>query len=110
MTLADIKRLALSPEVESIEIMWDKIDSDPSYREDFETTVQTVVNSVAGLEFVYNHITNGQSIHVPDEPSPLSPAELLEAKHMVEDELFAAYQMVDLWDRYRAVNTAINNI
>lgn len=109
MTLEQIKREALTSG-EQIEIMWDKIDSDPTFREDFEQSLQLVLNSVPGLEYIYNHLNAGKSIVDPSQGTPLSFDEIEQAKTAVEDELFAAYQMVDVWDRYRGVNQVINNI
>lgn len=109
MSLEQLKRDALTCN-EQIEIMWDKLDSDIRYREDFEQSLQIVVNSVHGLEYIYKHLTSGNRVDVPDEQTSLSRDEVEEAIEAVEDELFAAYQMVDVWDRYRAVNQVINNI
>lgn len=109
MSLEQLKREALTSD-EQIEIMWDKLDSDIRYRKDFEQSLQLVVNSVQGLEYIYKHLTSGNRVDLPDEPTTLTNEEVAEAIEAVEDELFAAYQMVDVWDRYRAVNQVINNI
>lgn len=109
MTLEQIKREALTSH-EQIEIMWDKLDSDPKYREEFEHAMQLVVNSVQGLEFIYNHLNSGKNIVEPSKDTNLSYDDIERAKEAVEDELFAAYQMVDVWDRYRGVQSVLNNI
>lgn len=109
MSLEQIKREALTSD-EQIEIMWDKLDSDPRYREEFEQALQSVVKSVDGLEFVYKHLNSGKNIIDPEQDTHLTYDDIELAKTAIEDELFAAYQMVDVWDRYRAVNNVINNI
>lgn len=109
MTLEQIKREALTGQ-EYIEIMWDKLDSDAHFREDFEKSLQVVVNSVEGLEFIYKHLMANKNIVDPEQDSTLTYEDVEAAKAAVEDELFAAYQIVDVWDRYRAVQNVINNI
>lgn len=109
MTLEQLKLEALSS-TDQIEIMWDKLDSDPKYREEFEHALQMVMNSVQGLEFIYNHLNSGKNLVEPDKDTNLSYEDIELAKEAIEDELLTAYQMVDVWDRYRGVQIVINNI
>ena len=105
MTLDEIKEIAYTfPE--QIEICWDKLDSDPKYKNDFESVVSNALKMLPELEGIYTKLTNGQNVVIrefPNEDTSLNHEQKEEYISLVEEELFAGYQMQLMWDTYKKV-------
>lgn len=107
MSLAEIRHIA-ETFPEQIEICWDKLDEDPKYKEDFERLVSQSLKMIPAIEGIYTKLTNGESVIIEGEASSLDPEQIEEYKEMVEQELFAGYQMQVMWDTYQKVKNVIN--
>jgi hypothetical protein len=107
MTLEEIKHIAIN-HPEQIEICWDKIDSDPKYKQDFEDIVTKSLTMLPMIESIYLKLVAGESVAFEGESTSLDPADIQEYKDIVEDELFSGYQMLDMYSRYLAVQNVIN--
>ena len=110
MTLAEIKqeaRLAAG----DLEVVWEKIDSDPMYKADFERILADCERLVPEIESLYLKLQAREHIFSEDETTTISPQERDVFMDRLEDELFASYQVLDLWDRYKLVKsiTALDN-
>lgn len=93
MNLADIRQEARKA-ASDIEIQWDRIDSDPFYKADFEGTIRMAIEAIPQIEHAWTLLQ--------DTPEDWDKRELMLG--LVEEELFASYQIQDLWDRYQQVN------
>jgi hypothetical protein len=102
MSLQEIKEFAFR-HPEQIEICWDKLDSDPKYKEDFETVVTSTLGLLPEIEVIYEKLISGENIVVEGESTSLDPLEREDYRNMVEEELFAGYQMLRMWDTYKKV-------
>ena len=107
MTLEEIKHIAFS-HPDQIEINWDKLDSDPKYKQDFEDIVSKSLMMLPTIESIYLKLSAGESVTFEGESTSLEPAQIEEYKDIVEDELFSGYQMLDMYSRYLAVQNVIN--
>ena len=106
MTLEEIKHIAFS-HPDQLEINWDKLDSDPKYKQDFEDIVSKSLMMLPTIESIYLKLTAGESVTFEGESTSLEPAQIEEYKDIVEDELFSGYQMLDMYSRYLAVENVI---
>ena len=109
MTLDEIKNIART-HPDQIEINWVKIESDPKYRKDFEAVVTKALMLLPGIETIHSKLTEGESIIFEGEFTSLNPVQVEEYKELVEEELFCAYQMQEMWNRYQAVMNLVNSI
>ena len=109
MTLDEIKHIART-HPDQIEINWVKIESDPKYRKDFEDVVSKALMLLPGIEIIHSKLTEGESVTFEGESTSLNPAQVEEYKELVEEELFCAYQMQEMWNRYQAVMDLVNSI
>jgi len=107
MSLVQLKQVAREHAGE-INIDWESLDTDPHRRAQFESVLKTVLNGLPALEQLYNKLDNGESISVPNATSPLGYEELEQHKSNVADELFDSYRVVDIYNRYTAINNVIN--
>ena len=94
MTLAQLKDEAIK--VNDIEIQWDKLAEDEKYRNDFVHTLSVVEAGIPGLEFIYQQLTAGQIEHEGVTTDTLADA--------CADELFAAYQLAEVYHRYKMIS------
>ena len=107
MTLDEIKHIAVTfPE--QIEINWDKIDEDPTYRQEFEQVVSTALKTLPMLEDIHRRLSTGTHAVFDTQFTTINPAGVAEYLDAVEEELFAAYQMGVMWDAYQKVQNVIN--
>ena len=111
MNLADIKRYAQSTAAQDLQVQWEMLDSDPSYREDFERVLTECERLVPEIEQLYVRLQDRKNIFDDTVPTQISPEEREEFLERLEDELFASYQVLDLWERYKLVSsiTAVSN-
>jgi hypothetical protein len=109
MTLEDIRHDALTNK-DQLEIMWDKLDSNPEYEDEFKFSLETVTETIPELESIYMKLTSGKNVTFPAPyRTALSYDEIEMYTELVADELFAAYQMADLYDRYKKVKDVIKS-
>jgi len=106
MTLEEIKHIAIN-HPDQLEINWDKLDSDPKYKQDFEDIVSKSLMMLPTIESIYLKLSAGESVTFEGESTSLEPAQIEEYKDIVEDELFSGYQMLDMYSRYLAVENVI---
>jgi hypothetical protein len=109
MNLAEIKHIA-ETFPEQIEICWVKIESDPKYRKDFEKVVTKALEFLPELENIHTRLTTGKHAVYDTQFTTLNPAMVEEYLDKVEEELFAGYQMQEMWNRYQAVMNLVNSI
>lgn len=107
MNLQELKEIAYN-HPQQIEICWDKIDEDPRYREEFEHVVRNTLDLLPGIETIYSKLIEGESVLFQGESTSLHPAQVEEYKELVEEELFAGYQMLRMWETYQKVQNVIN--
>jgi len=110
VTLAELKqeaRLAAG----DLEVQWEMLDSDPSYREDFERILAECERLVPEIEQLYIRLQDRKNIFFPDQETTITFEEREQFLDRLEDELFASYQVMDLWERYKLVTsiTALDN-
>jgi hypothetical protein len=110
MTLAELKQEARLAAVD-LEVQWEKLDSDPSYREDFERILAECERLVPEIEQLYIRLQDRKNIFFPDQETTITYEERELFLDRLEDELFASYQVMDLWERYQLVKniTALDN-
>jgi len=106
MTLEEIKEIAIN-HPDQLEINWDKLDSDPKYKQDFEDIVSKSLLMLPTIESIYLKLTAGESVTFEGQSTSLAPEDIEEYKEIVEDELFSGYQMLDMYARYLAVENVI---
>lgn len=104
MELNDIKKMALES-AKNLEIQWDVLESDPLYTKQFERVLQESQVMMPDLEQVYMHLREGKSVLNPDETSSISYEEREKYMQIFEDQLFAGYQLQDLWERYTLIKS-----
>ena len=106
MRLEEIKEIAIN-HPDQLEINWDKLDSDPKYKQDFEDIVSKSLLMLPTIESIYLKLTAGESVTFESESTSLDPEDVERYKDIVEDELFNGYQMLDMYTRYLAVENVI---
>lgn len=104
--LDEIRKLALD-DPEQIEVCWDKIDNDPKYKEEFEEVVSSTLGLMPMLEQIHTKLSNGQSVMFEGEQTPLTVKQIDEYKDLIENELFAGYQMAYMWYKYEKVKEIV---
>ena len=104
--LQEIRELAIN-DPEQIQICWDKLDSDPKYKEEFEEVVWRTLALMPMLEEMHTKLTNGQSVMFEGEETPLNLKQIDEYKDLLENELFAGYQMALMWYKYEKVKEIV---
>ena len=102
MTLQEIRHIAYT-HPEQIEICWDKLDEDVEYQEQFEEVVTNALQMLPDLESLYIKLTSGKHVTMPDQHTTLPHDDVEMYTELVEEELFAAYQMEAMWDAYKKV-------
>ena len=107
LSIVQLKQVAREQANEMF-IDWESLDADSHSRDEFESVLKTVLQGVPALEQLYNKLNNGESISVPNATSPLGYEELAQHKANVADELFDSYRIVDIYNRYTAINNVIN--
>ena len=103
--LQEISQLAID-DPDQIQICWDKLDSDPKYKEEFEEVVWKSLGLMPMLEEMHTKLSNGESITFGGE-SPLSVEQIEEYKDLIENELYAGYQMAYMWYKYEKVKEIV---
>ena len=104
--LQEIQQLAID-DPEQIEICWDKLDSDLKYKEEFEEVVWKTLGLMPMLEEMHTKLTKGESVAFSGEDTPLTPEQIDEYKDLIENELYAGYQMALMWYKYEKVKEIV---
>ena len=104
--LQEIQQLAID-DPEQIEICWDKLDSDLKYKEEFEEVVWKTLGLMPMLEEMHTKLTKGESVAFSGEDTPLTPEQIDEYKDLIENELYAGYQMAFMWYKYEKVKEIV---
>lgn len=105
MTLAELRTEATKHN--PIEIQWDMLESDVTHAQEFMNACELVKRSIGSLENIYQKLTTGKSVTVEGEDSPLRFEDVQNYTDACADELFAAYQILDVYDRYMAINNVM---
>jgi hypothetical protein len=90
----------------AIDISWDKLEN-PLYRRDFERTLQRASLLVPDLEGLYEKLSNGESVLLPDEPTSLGFEDTEKYLDLVAEELFNGYILQELYHKYESINAVM---
>jgi hypothetical protein len=104
--LQEISKMAVD-DPDQIQICWDKLDSDPKYKEEFEEVVWKTLGLIPMLEEMHTKLMNGQSVAFSNEDTPLNPEQIEEYMDLIEGELYAGYQMAFMWYKYEKVKEIV---
>jgi hypothetical protein len=104
MQLAEIRNNAKQAAT-NIEIDWDFLESDPRARQTFESILKRAVEMIVSMENLHSKMIEGQSVLFDGEDSPLTYEMREEYLALVEEELFAAYQVQDVYERYTLIRS-----
>jgi hypothetical protein len=104
--LQEISEMAVN-DPDQIQICWDKLDSDPKYKEEFEEVVTNTLTLMPMLEEMHTKLMNGQSVAFSNEDTPLNLKQIDEYKDLIENELYAGYQMALMWYKYEKVKEIV---
>lgn len=103
-TLKELRQEALAVGGD-IEVAWEKLDEDPEYRADFEQILASVQQMLPEIEALYEKLVKGEHIFNAEEPTRIGYADREMFLDKLEDELFASYQIMDLWNRYQLIES-----
>jgi hypothetical protein len=103
-TLDEIKAEAANA-ADTFEFNWEKLE-DPREREYLETHLSRGLVLLPTIESLYTKLTSGKSV-VADEDTALSPEEAEHYAILVADELYSAYTLAAIKDKYDKVNSII---
>lgn len=103
-TLQEIRKEALHAANE-ITIAWEMLSSDPLYRSDFERTLTACEELVPDIEQLYVKLVRGENVLEDGEETAISYKDREMYLDKLEDELFASYQVLDLWNRYQLIES-----
>ena len=59
------------------------------------------------LEEMHTKLTKGESVAFSGEDTPLTPEQIDEYKDLIENELYAGYQMAFMWYKYEKVKEIV---
>ena len=104
--LQEISQMAID-DPEQIPISWDKLDSDPKYKEEFEEVVCQRLGLMPMFEQIHTKLMNGQSVAFEGKDKPLTVEQIDEYKDLIENELYAGYQMAWMWYKYEKVKEIV---
>jgi hypothetical protein len=104
--LQEISEMAIS-DPEQIQICWDKLDSDPKYKEEFEEVVLNTLGLMPMLEEMHTKMSNGESVAFQGKDTPLTAQQIDEYMDIIENELYAGYQMAYMWYKYEKVKEIV---
>lgn len=104
MKLEDIRRHARATAVQDLEVQWEKLDEDAEYRADFERILTECERIVPEIEQLYLRLQERKHVFNDDMDTSITYEQREEFLDRLVDELYASYQILDLWDRYQLVN------
>lgn len=104
-TLDEIKKEAETAAF-TVDINWDNLQ-DANEREYLEKRLTKGMSMIPKLESLYTKLTSGKSVVLPDSETALAFEEIEHYAELVADELYAAYILQSVYDRYEKVNSII---
>ena len=107
MNIKDIKADA-ELEAAAIEINWESLEN-PTYRKEFEEVLQKASAFLPDLESLYTKLTSGKSVLTPDEDTPLGYADVEKYSGLVGEELFEAYVLTSLYEKYTLIQNIVGS-
>jgi hypothetical protein len=105
MNMDDIKKEAALA-ANKIDINWESLDN-PTYRKDFENVLKRAMVLIPDLEGLYEKLSNGKSVLLPDESTSLSFEDTEKYREIVEDELYNGYILAELYHKYESINAVM---
>ena len=105
MNMEDIKKHAALA-AHAIDINWEQLDN-PMYRRDFENVLKRAELLIPDLEGLYEKLSSGKSVLLPDEPTSLSFEDTEKYREIVEEELFNGYILQELYHKYESINAVM---
>ena len=94
MTLEQLKVEAVK--TNDITIQWEQVTANEKYEKDFVHALELVNASIPNLEYIYTMLSSGSS-NLPVE-------EQQEMLDTCADELYAAYQLQEVFQRYKMIS------
>jgi hypothetical protein len=94
MTLEQLKVEAVK--TNDITIQWEQITANEKYEKDFVHALELVNASIPNLEYIYTMLSSGSS--------NLPVGEQQEILDTCADELYAAYQLQEVFQRYKMIS------
>lgn len=105
MNMDDLKKNAVLA-ANAIDINWEQLDN-PLYRRDFENVLKRAEMLIPDLEGLYEKLSSGKSVLLPDEPTSLSFEDTEKYREIVEEELFNGYILQELYHKYEMINAVL---
>lgn len=105
MNMDDLKKNAVLA-ANAIDINWEQLDN-PLYRRDFENVLKRAEMLIPDLEGLYEKLSSGKSVLLPDEPISLSFEDTEKYREIVEEELFNGYILQELYHKYEMINAVL---
>ena len=93
MTLEQLKTEAVK--VNDIKIQWEQVTADEKHEREFVHALELACASIPGLEYIYTMLGGGHSALPVDEQETVI--------EQCVDELFAAYQLQEVLQRYKMI-------
>jgi len=93
MTLEQLKTEAVK--VNEIDIQWEQVTADEKHEREFVHALELACASIPGLEYIYTMLSGGNSTLPVDEQETVI--------EQCADELFAAYQLQEVLQRYKMI-------
>lgn len=104
-TLDEIKKEAETAAF-TVDINWEELE-DRSEREYLESRLKMGVQMLPTLESLYTKLTSGKSVVMPDAETALPFEDIEHYTEAVAEELYTAYILQIVYDRYEKVNSII---
>jgi hypothetical protein len=102
-TLTELQRSA-DDAAASIDINWEMLEQ-PEYGEIFTRTIEDGIANIPILESLYTKLTSGASVLYPDQPTQMPPDVAEECAELVSRELFSAYMIRAVYDKFTLINS-----
>lgn len=111
MELKDIEKMAVHA-ASDMHIDWDRLEMDPSYMKDFESTLKRATKLLPDMEILHTKLSNGESAVFDGQESSLPYDQREHYIELLEEELYAGYQLKDLYDRFILIRsiTELDNV
>jgi hypothetical protein len=100
-TITEIRRLALE-HAPTIQLPWETIDKDPS---GFAFHLEVATKMIPDIESLYEKLLQGVHVSIPNENSTLNYNDREFYCHLVADELYNAYIIQDIYDRFKLIQS-----
>ena len=104
-TIDEIK-IEAAKAADTFEFNWEKLE-DPTEREFLETRLNSGMSIVPTVESLYMKLISGKNLVLPDVDTALEPEEVAIYTMFVAEELYSAYILQSIKDRYDKVNNII---